>query len=296
MTRGTFKMTFCHRSNLAAFQWCDSKVVNCVSSYRDFRVSSIQRQVGTERKRFLCPAALIHYQQNMGGVDRGDQMRAHFGGFASQSHFKKWYKKTVMAILDCMLLNGLRIWNMSAEKDRTRKPLSRFEFMQAVAYELLKYQTKSLVSPTRTRVHAKMNDDYHCNGRGEHRVVESVAGKRCVVCSLENTQYIDQARLLGIQGHQRVQELIKQSYCGVKRSVSYCESCNIDAHNFVLNRHSKFIHALFPGMSCMQIFHSRIGTDIWKTKSRGRKKVVSNYKHAIILEVRRAVRQHLTEG
>jgi hypothetical protein len=32
----------------------------------------------------------------MGGVDKGDQIRGHFGGFAAQSHFKKWYKKTLI--------------------------------------------------------------------------------------------------------------------------------------------------------------------------------------------------------
>jgi hypothetical protein len=29
----------------------------------------------------------------MFGVDKGDQMRVHGGGFATKAHFKKWYKK-----------------------------------------------------------------------------------------------------------------------------------------------------------------------------------------------------------
>ena len=29
----------------------------------------------------------------MFGVDKGDQIRAHGGGFATKAHFKKWYKK-----------------------------------------------------------------------------------------------------------------------------------------------------------------------------------------------------------
>jgi hypothetical protein len=70
----------------------------------------------------------------MGTVDRADQMRAHFGGFAAQAHFKKWYKKVIMAVLDCMLLNGLVLWNLSAEKIAGRQKLSRFEFFQVIAH------------------------------------------------------------------------------------------------------------------------------------------------------------------
>ena len=103
--RGTMIKAYCRQRKLAAFQWCDSKVVNCVSTYLDMSTTQVKRQVGAEKKQFDCPSALRHYQENMGGVDKGDQVRGHFGGFAAQSHFKKWYKKTLMAILDCMLLN-----------------------------------------------------------------------------------------------------------------------------------------------------------------------------------------------
>jgi hypothetical protein len=53
---------------------------------------------------------MIKYQQMMYAVDKGGQARAHFGGFSSKAHFKKWYKKQFLAILDCMLLNGLVAW------------------------------------------------------------------------------------------------------------------------------------------------------------------------------------------
>ena len=106
-SRGAYKIAYCLLSDLACMQWCDSKVVNCVSAFLDFRVTTIERQIGSTKKRFDCPQMLRHYQEHMGGVDRGDQMRLHFGGFAGQSHFKKWYKKTLMAICDCMILNGL---------------------------------------------------------------------------------------------------------------------------------------------------------------------------------------------
>jgi hypothetical protein len=168
--------------------------------------------------------------------------------------------------------------------------------MQAVAYELLHYETKSLVSPMKMGRGVSHPDSYQGEeGLRDHQIVESAAGKRCLVCSLENNQYVSQARAMGLQRHCRAQEIIKLSFMGVKKAVCYCKDCHVDAHNFVMSRHTKFIHALFPGMTCMQIFHSRIGSEIWKTRGRGRKKVITHYKHPLVEEVKRAVRQHLEE-
>jgi len=114
--RGEYKVAYLARCGLAAIQWKDTKIVNCIASYLDFEVGECHRQVGSEKKQFPCPGALQHYQKNMGGVDKADQMRTHFAGFASVSHFKKWYKKADMAVLDCMLLNGLILWNMVCDK------------------------------------------------------------------------------------------------------------------------------------------------------------------------------------
>jgi len=70
--RGSYKMAFSKDYGIAAFQWTDSKVVNCISSYLDFRTAEVHRQIGPERLPFPCPASLVHYQQNMGGVDKAD--------------------------------------------------------------------------------------------------------------------------------------------------------------------------------------------------------------------------------
>ena len=50
----------------------------------------------------------------MGGVDRSDQYRERGSGFASKSHYKKWYKKAYFAVMDFMVLNSYFAWNMSA--------------------------------------------------------------------------------------------------------------------------------------------------------------------------------------
>jgi hypothetical protein len=77
------------------------------------------------------PRPLKQYHRFMFGVDKGDQQRMHLGGFARKAHFKKWYKKSFFAILDCMLLNALVAWNLSANiLHLQRSKLERYEFYE----------------------------------------------------------------------------------------------------------------------------------------------------------------------
>lgn len=88
-TRGTFKMTYCRHSQLGAYQWCDSKVVNCLSSYLSFDVGTVKRQVGSTLEQFSCPQALMHYQQNMGGGGQGGPDPRTFWWFRVSIPFQK---------------------------------------------------------------------------------------------------------------------------------------------------------------------------------------------------------------
>ena len=65
-----------------------------------------------------------------------------------------------------------------------------------------------------------------------------------------------------------------------------CKQCLVHAHNDVPTDDTYFIHAIFPGKSCMNILHSEEGKEIWKVRAR---KVSVNYKHNIVKEIRRAV-------
>jgi hypothetical protein len=293
--RGTCKMALCRETNIAAFQWLDSKIVNCVSSYLDFRMSRIERQIGAQRKSFHCPSALAHYQQHMGGVDKGDQMRTHFGGFAAQSHFKKWYKKTLMAVLDCMLLNGLHMWNMSAKRVEGRKTMERYEFMQAVAHELLHYETKILTSPVKSPAQRSRN---RAGSRcGEYTIGDAVnKEKRCSVCCLVHSIYARQARLhKGKPTYTRVVEKVRECSNGTRRKVCSCDECGVHGHNFIVRRDTTmFIHGMFPGMTCLEILHSGIGNEIWKVARVGRRQVTVNYQHEVVRRVRDMISNYLS--
>ena len=259
----------------------------------------IQLQIGSVKKSFSCPSALVHYQRHMGGVDKGDQIRGHFGGFAAQSHFKKWYKKTLVAVLDCMLLNGWRLWNMSAPKVIGRKRLLIYEFLQVVSHELLNHKTEPLMSPERriTRQVAEQQERQRANDERRlaprHLVISCSTDQRCIVCQLESSQIEYQAKLFRLEKNEVVRTVIHDSRIGSRKQVSTCSECAVYAHNFVVYNSTKFIHGYFPGKTCMDIYHSTIGQEIWKKTNNGRKKFVVNYKHHIIVEIRKQVSRRM---
>jgi hypothetical protein len=54
-------------------------------------------------------------------------------------------------------------------------------------------------------------------------------------------------------------EIVKKGYEGVKRKVAMCRDCGVTVHTAGLVETSKFLHHMFPGMSCMDIIHSPTG-------------------------------------
>ena len=291
-TRGEFKIAYCREAQLVACQWRDSKVVNCVSSYLDFSVTTIRRQVGPQKKEFQCPAALKHYQVNMGGVDRGDQIRSHKGGFAAQSHFKKWYKKSLMAVLDCMLLNAWRMWNMSVPKVEERKKLTRHQFLQCVANELLHYTTEPLVSPEKRAKNKPAEDEddneqYDDRNQAIHEIIDTKKDTRCVICRLEWAQVRRLKNKIKAKGRE---EVARQITVGNRRKCALCKNCGVIAHNHIVQKDPQFIHKYFPGQTCMEIFHSELGRTIWTLRN---KKVGVKSGSEVVAAVGKAIEQHL---
>jgi hypothetical protein len=106
--RGTFQMAYDDANRVLLTQWIDSRVVNVVSTLNDTAIGSCNRQIGSDKKTFPCPVVIRKYQQDMGSIDRNDQMRMHGGGFSNKVHFRN-LRLRYFAVLDCimMLNNGL---------------------------------------------------------------------------------------------------------------------------------------------------------------------------------------------
>jgi Transposase IS4 len=116
--RGTYQMSYDDQNRILLTQWMDSRVVNVVTTLNDTSIVTCDRQIGSHKKTFACPSVIRKYQQDMGSIDCNDQMRMHGGGFSNKAHFKKWYKKVYLAVLDCMMLNAFIAWNASVTESR----------------------------------------------------------------------------------------------------------------------------------------------------------------------------------
>ena len=213
--RGSCVLAFDKVNQVIIGQWNDNKVVNFVSTLNDGGLGTIRRRVHSEKKEFPCPIPLIHYQKHMFAVDKGDQMRMHQAGFCNEAHFKKWYKRIFLGVLDCGLLNGLIAWNLSCKtRSLKRNPLKRYQFHSYVAQALCVYKDPYVQAPI-SEVPGGLAAREDIVNSGHDRVKASY-GARCVVCSLEWCWKPKE---------------IKEK--GLRDSVAVCTKCHVSAHTYV---------------------------------------------------------------
>jgi hypothetical protein len=164
-----------------------------------------------------------------------------------------------MAVLDCMLLNAMNMWNVSAKKVDGREEIPRFKFIHCVAEELLHYETQQLCLPKQWNTNRRrrrqtsvdedemMQDERHDLLHGHQcpspdEVVKTKGGsKRCLVCGLEMHFY---ARVVQERrkkekdddDNQRANPRIKRPrYEGLRKSIYTCNICGISAHYTALD-------------------------------------------------------------
>ena len=92
--------------------WKDSKNPQTVSTVMKHKIKKIKRRNGANLIDVECPNDIILYQQNMGGVEHGDQHWIVGAGFSNVAHFKKWYKKAFMGVVNFSVLQAFTVWNL----------------------------------------------------------------------------------------------------------------------------------------------------------------------------------------
>ncbi len=268
--RGTYQMAIDPETHIMCMQWNDSAQVNLCTSVLDNSMGTVKRQVGPDKVTVPCPTAFIRYQETMGGVDKGDQIRDQMTGFSTKAHFKKWYKKTYLALLDVMLLNALVTYNDHA-KAVGKPTLLRHEFYTYVAEKMINFtDVQCPRSPELVRQPTRQGGDVHLHNP------QIVTGKklRCTVCALEG----------------RWGTVSKFGQC---KHVSKCTypGCNVVAHATVPhNKHR--IHKLprFFSMTCFQIMHTKEGRQLWPHNKNNmvRRRTCLQQKHPTYIALRKA--------
>ena len=92
------------KGNVCASSWMDKKVVTVMSTTSQPKTGTVlRRQKDGTRVTVPCPLSIINYNQFMGGVDRGDQVR---GYYSCRTKCRKFYKYIFHFLLDVSITNA----------------------------------------------------------------------------------------------------------------------------------------------------------------------------------------------
>ena len=94
---------------MTASSWMDNKVVTVMSTTSQPAATGtvLRRQRDGTRVSVPCPEAIITYNQSMGGVDRGDQLRGYYN---CKVKSRKFYKYIFYFLLDVSITNAFILY------------------------------------------------------------------------------------------------------------------------------------------------------------------------------------------
>ena len=97
------------QGSVTASAWKDRKVVTVLSTNTQPTGTGtvLRRQKDGSRIPVPCPEAIISYNEFMGGVDRGDQLR---GYYSCRTKSRKFYKYIFYFLLDVAITNAFVLY------------------------------------------------------------------------------------------------------------------------------------------------------------------------------------------
>ncbi len=104
------------RLGMVITRWKDSKKLQAVRTVMKHGTQVVQRRNRANIIDVKYPNEILLYQQNIGGVDCGDQHKMVGAGFSNVAHFKKWYKRAFLGITDFCVLQAFTAWNLSVDQ------------------------------------------------------------------------------------------------------------------------------------------------------------------------------------
>jgi hypothetical protein len=226
---------FSHTSTgLGVYKWKDTKCVLLASNYHGSEVTTVKRTDRTGRKTDVpCPAIIKCYNDNMGGVDKADQLRTLY---AVNRKANKWWHRLFWALMDMSFVNSYVIYcevmekipllefrrevtlgmmGMSCERQMASPNSSRISQSRKRSSPVA--QTICLAKKKTTRPPGKYSvpKDVRLTGQGVHWPVHDAERGRCELCSLSKIQS---------------KPYTKCSHCGVYLCLNSSRNCFQDYH------------------------------------------------------------------
>jgi hypothetical protein len=181
MHRGDVR--FKSSNNILAFRFIDkNKDVNFLSSYHGFL--NMVKKLDYEKKEICKPEPIHDYNQNMGGVDKHDQVIASFPIMRKQS---KWYRKLFAYLLDMAIFNSsiiFTIYKNEKDKNDNLKKQNFTVFRQNLVKQIL---SNALLPDYKYKFKAPLNNPLRFNNQHNiERIPNSLNNRRrklrCKIC------------------------------------------------------------------------------------------------------------------
>ncbi|POM60149.1 hypothetical protein PHPALM_31030 [Phytophthora palmivora] len=115
-----------YNPGMVALGWVDNKPVYFLGSQVPTKLTNLtRREKNGTLSTVPCPGAVRTYLQNMGGVDRHDQLRLQSYSIQISCRIRMYYKGLFLGLIDMALMNGYIIHKCNADKLH-KKPYSHY--------------------------------------------------------------------------------------------------------------------------------------------------------------------------
>lgn len=153
-------------------KWKDKRVVTYMSTEFENTMAISNNRHGQPRSK---PLPIIHYNAEMKGVDRSDQMASYY---PCNHKSLRWYKKVFVHVIQMYMINAFRLYRFA----NTNSSMTLYDFRLQVIKALLPPKDQQITPPRRPLEvgHVVSLRPSNVDGR-------RVFGKRCRVCYQEGT-------------------------------------------------------------------------------------------------------------
>ena len=292
--RGSYERLHDKRLGMIITRWKDSKNLQTVSTVMKHGTQMVKRRNDANLLDVECPNDIVLYQQNMGGVDRGDQHRTVGARFSNVAHFKKWYKKAFLGVADFSLLQAFTAWNLSVDQmhenrrgnaEVKRRKLIKWQFYSVLAEELMMYvdsnEDEETMGLSKSSVNRTMQGHVPASYFSFDKE-ERTSRPLCMICSMDEMARAQVLQLTRSKSKNR-------KFARRTKYIVKCmhENCPIVAHATIQDNGKVSSLPCFGGMTCFEIAHHPRCKDLFTViKRKGKTYCRTIPSHGIVQEIK----------